>query len=190
MTTRTHDNTHRLRKFLDHVAFVAKTYINSEPETYNQAKSHAHWVKAMNKEHEALLSNRTWELVPSSPEQNVVGYKWVFKIKKWADGLLECYKACFVAKGFRQEEGINYFESFVPVVCPNQSHLWSQAKSLCMVSCSKPRSHLARVQGISIRPSSGKYRREGSSLVYHVRLIVSYCNRQYVNMVVRLGNSC
>lgn len=100
MTTRTRDKTRKQKQFPDHVAFMAESYIHTEPRTYNQAKSHAHWVEAMKLEHAALLSNHTWELVPPNPEHNVVGCKWVFKIKKRADGSLERYKARLVAKGF------------------------------------------------------------------------------------------
>ena len=99
-------------------ALVAETYLQTEPKTYNQAKGHDHWVEAMNKEFTALQANRTWTLVPATPEQNVVGCKWVYKIKRHADGSLERYKARLVAKGFHQEEGLDFFETFSPVVRP------------------------------------------------------------------------
>ena len=92
MTTRTRDNTRKPRIFPDHVALLSNA-LPSEPKTYNQAKGDANWVDAMTKEYQALLSNGTWELVPPCPDQHVVGCKWVFKIKRHADGSLERYKA-------------------------------------------------------------------------------------------------
>lgn len=82
MVTRSHDQTRKPKQFPDHVALVTESYDQFEPKTYNQAKVHPHWVEAMKKEHAALLANHTWDLVPSSPDQNIVGCKWVFRIKK------------------------------------------------------------------------------------------------------------
>lgn len=62
------------------------------------------------------FSNGTWDLVPSSPDQNVVGCKWVFKIKRCDDGCLERYKMRLAAKGFHQEKGVDFFETYSPVV--------------------------------------------------------------------------
>ena len=42
--------------------------------------------------------------------------KWVLKIKRKTDGLIECYKARLVVKGYTQEEGIDYEDTFSPVV--------------------------------------------------------------------------
>lgn len=62
----------------------------------------------MQSESNALWSTGTWTLVPSSLSQNIVGCKWVFRIKKNPDGTLERYKARLVAKGFHQQERLDY----------------------------------------------------------------------------------
>ncbi|KAL6213367.1 hypothetical protein ACLB2K_012814 [Fragaria x ananassa] len=66
----------------------------------------ASWCQAMNEEFTALQQNDTWELVPYNPSMNILPNKWIFKIKKKADGTVECYKARLVANGFHQKEGI------------------------------------------------------------------------------------
>lgn len=118
VTTRICDNTRKPKSFPNHVAFITETYEQTEPKTYNQAKAHPHWLEAMNKEHMTLLANQTWELVPCSSDYNVVGCKWVYKIKRRVYGSLERYKARLVVKGCHQEEGIDYFETFSPAVRP------------------------------------------------------------------------
>jgi hypothetical protein len=72
----------------------------------------------MNVEFDALLKNQTWSLVPPSSNQNIVGCKWVFRIKRNADGSIERYKARLVAKGFHQQPGVDYDETYSPVIKP------------------------------------------------------------------------
>ncbi|KAM2302248.1 hypothetical protein FF2_032543 [Malus domestica] len=94
-----------------------------EPATYKSALKSPVWLAAMQDKLSALHTQKTWSLVPLHPHRNLVGCKWVFKIKKNADGSIGRYKACLVAKGFNQEEGIDYGETFSPVVKPTNVRL-------------------------------------------------------------------
>jgi histone deacetylase 1/2 len=89
---------------------------SAEPQSLNQAFASKEWVAAMDHEHQALLRNNTWHLVPRPKGKNVVGCKWVYKIKRKADGSIDRYKARLVAKGFKQQYSIDYEETFSPVV--------------------------------------------------------------------------
>ncbi|CAL8999019.1 unnamed protein product [Prunus brigantina] len=89
-----------------------------EPTCFSQASKSHEWRSAMSEEINALLKNNTWSLVPPSPHHNTVGSKWVFRIKRKPDGSIERYKARLVAKGFHQQPGIDYGETFSPVVKP------------------------------------------------------------------------
>ena len=72
----------------------------------------------MQEEFDALQRNRTWTLVPRPPRANVITGKWVFRHKTRSDGSLERYKARWVVRGFRQRAGVDFTETFAPVVKP------------------------------------------------------------------------
>ena len=88
------------------------------PRTYRAALADPNWRAAMLDEHAALLQNNTWDLVPRPPGANVVTGKWIFKHKFQADGSLERYKARWVLRGFTQRPGVDFSETFSPVVKP------------------------------------------------------------------------
>jgi hypothetical protein len=70
----------------------------------------------MEAEYRALLANQTWDFVPRPSGCNVITGKSIWTIKRRVDGTLECYKARWVLRGFTQRPGVNYDETFSPVV--------------------------------------------------------------------------
>ncbi|CAN6203909.1 unnamed protein product [Urochloa humidicola] len=88
------------------------------PKTFHSALADPNWRAAMEEEHAALLQNRTWDLVPRSARANVVSGKWVYKHKFLSDGTLERYKALWILHGFTQRPGVDFAETFSPVVKP------------------------------------------------------------------------
>lgn len=64
----------------------------------------------------SLLKNQTWLLIPHLPSINVVGCKWVYKVKQKSKGTLERYKVRLVAWGFHQQLGKDYGDIFSPIV--------------------------------------------------------------------------
>ena len=70
-----------------------------EPRHYSHATKHDHWNKGIQAEYLALINNGTWSLVSPPPNTNIVGCKWVYRVKLKVDGSIERYKALLVAKG-------------------------------------------------------------------------------------------
>ncbi len=75
------------------------------------------WLLAMQKEIHSILDNATWILVPLPAGRRAVDTRWTYKVKILASGLLDCPKARFVAKGYSQIYGVDYDETYAPVVC-------------------------------------------------------------------------
>ena len=102
--------------------FKPKTYITallaqpSEPNSVTQALQDPKWFNAMHEEFKALQANQTWDLVIPTAPVKIVGNKWIFRIKYNSDGSISRYKARLIAKGFHQTYGIDYSETFSPVV--------------------------------------------------------------------------
>ena len=65
---------------------------------------------------DSMTRNKVWELVDLPPQRKFIGNKWVFKIKRWTNGSIDKFKARLVAKCFTQIDGIDYDETFSPMV--------------------------------------------------------------------------
>ena len=74
------------------------------------------WRKAMDEEMDSLRKNGTWILESLPPNRKTISAKWIFKSKLNADGSLNRYKARLVARGFSQVPGLDFTETFSPVV--------------------------------------------------------------------------
>ena len=110
----------RERRPVDYLGFPqAHLTIHSEPTTFEEATDcpeKAKWKEAMGKEMKSLEDNEVWELTALPPDKKAIGCKWVYKVKTNSDGSIERYKARLVARGFDQKYGLDYDETFCPVV--------------------------------------------------------------------------
>ena len=95
---------------------MLSTLNTEEPFSLQAALNDKNWSQAMATEHEALLRNKIWHLVPRPMGKNIIGCKWMYKVKQKVDGSIDRYKARLVAKGFKQQYGLDYEETFSPVV--------------------------------------------------------------------------
>lgn len=86
-----------------------------EPCSFKQAAKDKSWKQAMVREMESIEKNGTWRLTDPPVDQKVIGLKWIFKLKKDADGRIVKHKARLVAKGYVQEYGVDFEEVFAPV---------------------------------------------------------------------------
>jgi len=106
-----------MHEFVHHVAYNVCQI--QEPNSLEEALATEHadqWRAAANSEFESLLENETWKLVELPSNRKPIGCKWVFKVKYGSDGKIERFKARLVAKGYAQKYGIDYNETFSPVV--------------------------------------------------------------------------
>ena len=94
------------------------TVDDDEPKSVTDAlnsKNSGKWMQALEAEYNSLVKSETWELVIPPDDACIVGSKWVFKIKRKANGEVDRYKARLVPQGYSQTYGIDYEEVFSPI---------------------------------------------------------------------------
>jgi transposase InsO family protein len=89
------------------------------PRSLREAKKSEAWPEyknAMDAEYSRLIEMKVWKLVEKPAGANIVGCRWVYDLKRDAEGNPIKYKARLVAQGFTQQEGIDYKEIYAPVM--------------------------------------------------------------------------
>ena len=81
----------RPKRFSSYAAYMTKL-LDEEPTTFEEAVKKGQWKEAMAEEHQSIMKNEVWEIVPRPKEKSVVTSKWVYKIKHAADGSMDKYK--------------------------------------------------------------------------------------------------
>ena len=102
----------------DDIITVAILDADADPKTLAEAQSRSDWPRwkeAMDHEMATLEKASTWVTVLRPSDKNIVDSKWVFRVKRKADGSIDKYKAQLVAHGFTQIYGVDYFVTFSPV---------------------------------------------------------------------------
>lgn len=109
----------RLRSWNKEVAKTTVVTNITDPRTYKEALSLSdseEWIAAMKQEYDSLIKNKTWDLVDLPDNRKAIDCKWVYKTKLNPDGTIEKRKARLVAKGYSQEYGVDYMDTYAPVV--------------------------------------------------------------------------
>eukprot|EP00253_Pinus_taeda_P030683 PITA_30683 len=104
-------------------SLLAQDLENYDPDSFAEASGHLDWDVAMNEEYRSLLANDTRDFFPLPKGRKLLRCKWVYRTKYGTDGKFDKHKACLVAKGFSQVEGIDYTETFSPVAKMNSIHI-------------------------------------------------------------------
>jgi len=105
--------------FDDYVMFAEGMFNLSDPTSFEEAlhsDQRSQWTKAMENEIQSLRENQTWELMDLPLNKKAIPSKWVYKTKNNPDGTIERYKARLVIKGYAQKKGVDYDQTFSPVV--------------------------------------------------------------------------
>jgi hypothetical protein len=113
--------------------FKAQTSANdADNPTWNEALNSPfaeRWWQSMEVEINTLENDlQAWELVEREPWMNVLPSTWAFKLKRFPDGLVKKFKARFCVRGDKQKEGVDFFETWSPVV------QWTTVRSMLILA--------------------------------------------------------
>ncbi len=97
-------------------AFVTEYKEPSSLESALVSSDSDKWIEAMEEEYRCLEQNKTWELVELPANRKVIDNRWVYKLKLKPTGQVDRYRARLVVRGFTQQFGTDYDETFSPVV--------------------------------------------------------------------------
>lgn len=128
MQTRSKSSIHKPKQILSIGYHVSPTTLQiynllQVPKLIITAIKQPLWFKAMTEEYNTLINTGNCSLVPPPNHANIIGCKWVFKVKPKLDGSLDICKVRLVAKGFHQTHGLDYHETFSLVAKPTTIRL-------------------------------------------------------------------
>jgi Reverse transcriptase (RNA-dependent DNA polymerase) len=149
--------------------------IGLDPASYEDAMARpeaAYWAKACEREYQSLIDHDVWELVPP-PKTNVTGSRWVFKVKH--GGL---YKARFVAKGYSQQWGVDYDETFAPVA------KYASIRTLISIAAARR----LKIHQMDVK-TAYLYGKLPQSETVYIQQPKGFVNRRFPNHVLRLRRS-
>jgi len=98
-----------------YIHYLCQISENYEPQTYKQAIHFPHWQKAIDDELATMDVNNTWSITHLPPGKKSISCKWLFKLKVNSDGTIAKHKARLVARGFTQQYGTDFYETFSAV---------------------------------------------------------------------------
>ena len=114
MTTRSKVGIHKPKHFLS----LHTQHKSPIPRGYKQALEDPYWNNSMGDEYSAIIKSKTFDLVPRPKNTNIIRSMWLHKHKYDANGCFKKHKSRLVANGKSQEEGVDFTETFSPVVKP------------------------------------------------------------------------
>ncbi|XP_015893764.1 uncharacterized mitochondrial protein AtMg00820-like [Ziziphus jujuba] len=105
----------KVRSLIDIYESTNMAFLACEPQNFEEAIKEDIWIKAMAEEIVTIEKHDTWEWVDPPEGKDIIGLKWIYKTKYKEDGTIQKYKARLVTKGYSQQPGIDFNETFAPV---------------------------------------------------------------------------
>lgn len=101
-----------LQDIYEHSQIISQFQI---PEKFEDAVKHHVWLTSMQEKIESIQSNDTWTLTSKPEGKEIVGLKWIYRIRIEETGKIQTYKSRLVAKGYVQQFGRDYTETYAHV---------------------------------------------------------------------------